>query len=109
MGEIAEFTKKILKFRDDRNWKKFHNGKDLALCLGAEAGELLEVFLWKKDTEIDKQALQDELADVMYCALLLAYTYKLNVKDIMDAKMKKNELKYPASKAKNSSKKYNKL
>src|SRR6185312_1843728 len=101
MGEFADVTKKIVKFRDDRNWAQFHNGKDLAICLSVEAAELLEVFLWKKDKEIDIEHLKDELADVMNCALLLAEKYKLNVKDIMLAKLKKNELKYPVAKAKN--------
>jgi len=109
MGEFADVTKKIVKFRDDRNWAQFHNGKDLAICLSVEAAELLEVFLWKKDKEIDIEHLKDELADVMNCALLLAEKYKLNVKDIMLAKLKKNELKYPVAKAKNSKKKYNEI
>ena len=107
MGEFADVTRKIVKFRDDRNWAQFHNGKDLAVCLSVEAAELLEVFLWKKDKEIDVEHLKDELADVMNCALLLAEKYKLNVKDIMLAKLKKNELKYPVAKARNSKKKYN--
>lgn len=109
MGEIAELTKQIVKFRDDRNWEQFHTGKDLAICLDVEAAELLEVFLWKKDKEIDVEHLKDELADVMYCALLLAHKYKFDVKKIMEAKLKKNAVKYPVKKAKNSKKKYSEL
>jgi NTP pyrophosphatase (non-canonical NTP hydrolase) len=109
MGEIAELTKNIVKFRDDRNWAQFHNGKDLAICLSVEASELLELFLWKKDEEVNIENLKDELADVMNCALLLAEKYKLNVKEIMTAKLKKNAIKYPVEKAKNSKKKYNEL
>ena len=109
MSEIAELTKQIVKFRDDRNWSQFHTGKDLAICLDVEAAELLEVFLWKTDKEIDVEHLKDELADVMNCALLLAHKYKLNVKDIMLAKLKKNAIKYPVKTAKDSKKKYSDL
>lgn len=109
MGEISELTKNIVKFRDERNWEQFHTGKDLAICLDVEAAELLELFLWKTDDEVDMECLKDELADVLNCALLLAHKYKLNVKEIMQNKIKKNALKYPIQKSKNSKRKYTEL
>jgi NTP pyrophosphatase (non-canonical NTP hydrolase) len=109
MTEIEELTKKIIKFRDERNWEQFHTGKDLAICLNVEAAELLELFLWKSDEEVDITNLKDELADVLNSAFLLAHRYNLNIKDIICSKLKKNATKYPIKKAKDSKKKYNEL
>ena len=41
-----ETIDKVLKFRDDRDWKQFHNPKDLAISISLEAAELLETFQW---------------------------------------------------------------
>jgi NTP pyrophosphatase (non-canonical NTP hydrolase) len=73
MSEIQTITQAILQFRDERDWAQFHNGKDLAALLNVEAGDLLELFLWKKPEEApDMPKLRDELADVLYAAFLLA-------------------------------------
>lgn len=109
MSDIKELTNEILKFRDQRDWAQFHNGKDLAISLNVEASELLELFLWKKDNEVNLDKLKDELADVFYSAFLLANTYNIEVKDIVIEKLRKNELKYPIDKSKGSNKKYNEL
>ena len=109
MGEIKELTKKILEFRDERNWAQFHTGKDLAMCLNVEAGELLELFLWKKDEEVNTDKLKAELADVFYSALLLAHQYNLDVNDIVVNKIKSNAEKYPVEKFKDSNKKYDQM
>ena len=71
----AETIKRILAFRDDRNWKQFHNPKDLAISISLEAAELLECFQWSgADTEVraKKAAMTEELSDVVIYALLLA-------------------------------------
>ena len=107
MNEIKEITEKIIEFRDKRNWKQFHNSKDLALALSIEAAELNEVFLWKKHEEADVERIKEELADVLTFALLLANNYKLNVKKIIEKKFIINNKKYPVTKSKNSAKKYN--
>lgn len=109
MGEIAELTKKILAFRDARDWAQFHTGKDLAICMNVESSELLELFLWKKSEEVDTNKLKEELADVFYSALLLAHQYNLDVNDIVMDKLKRNEEKYPVDKSKGSNKKYDQL
>ena len=65
----------ILQFRDQRNWKQFHNPKDLAISLSLEASELLECFQWSgSDTEVlqKKEAMKEELSDVVIYALLMA-------------------------------------
>tara|TARA_R110002072_G_scaffold301164_3_gene480291 strand:- start:74045 stop:74365 length:321 start_codon:yes stop_codon:yes gene_type:complete len=106
MNEIIDALK---KFRDERDWQQFHNPKDLSLALSIEAGELLEAFLWKQPEEADKQKIREELADVFAFAFLLADACDLDVKDIVLAKIKQNEEKYPVSKAKGTARKYNEL
>ena len=107
--EIRSLIAAIRKFRDERDWAQFHDGKNLALCLGVEAGELLEVVLWKGPEEIDRDRLQDELADVFYSAFLLADTYGLDVGKIVRGKLRKNAKKYPVAKSRGSRKKYDEL
>jgi NTP pyrophosphatase (non-canonical NTP hydrolase) len=106
MNEIIDALK---KFRDERDWQQFHNPKDLSLALSIEAGELLEAFLWKQPEEADQQKIKEELADVFAFAFLLADACELDVKDIVLAKIRKNEEKYPVSKAKGTATKYNEL
>jgi NTP pyrophosphatase (non-canonical NTP hydrolase) len=108
-SEIARILADIKKFRDARDWKQYHDPKNLALCLSVEAAELLEVFLWKSHEEIDPARHAEELADVFYAAFLLSDTYGLDVGKIIRAKLKKNAAKYPVAKAKGSRKKYDEL
>jgi NTP pyrophosphatase (non-canonical NTP hydrolase) len=108
-SEIRSITDAILEFRDARDWGKFHDPKNLAICLNVEAGELLEVFLWKNGDEIDSDSLKEELADVFYSAFLLADKFGWDVGAIVRDKLRKNAKKYPVSKAKGSRKKYTEL
>ena len=107
--EIRSITDAILKFRDARDWEKFHDPKNLAICLNVEAAELLEVFLWKNGDEIDVESLKEELADVFYSAFLLADKFGWDVGAIVREKLRKNAKKYPVRKAKGSRKKYTEL
>ena len=109
MKEIADISNALLQFRNERDWEQFHNPKDLALAINVEAGELLELFLWKdaKDANIEK--VKEELADVFAFAFLLAEKYNLDVKEIVLEKIKKNAEKYPVEKAKGKATKYNEL
>lgn len=110
MSEIKDLTNKILEFRDKRDWSKYHKPKDLAMCLSIEASELLELFLWKSEKDkVEIKLLKEELADILYSALLLAKYYDLDVKKIILEKLKKNNIKYPVKKAKGKNNKYNKL
>jgi NTP pyrophosphatase (non-canonical NTP hydrolase) len=108
-AEIEEITDRLIKFRDERNWEQFHNSKDLALALSIEAAELNELFLWKKAEDVNVEKLREELADVLIFAFLLARKHNLNIKDIMMNKIRANEAKYPAEKAKDTAKKYSEL
>ena len=48
---LAELKDLVTRFRDDRDWKQFHNPKDLANAIAIEAAKLLEIFLWKDPDE----------------------------------------------------------
>ncbi len=113
--KIKQITEKIKKFRDERDWGKFHNPKEEAIDLIVEAGEVLEHFQWRNGKELDeyikthKQEISDELADVFYCLLQLVDTLKIDLEKAFDSKMKQNEKKYPIDKAKGKPTKYNEL
>jgi NTP pyrophosphatase (non-canonical NTP hydrolase) len=115
MSQIKSLTAKIKEFRDARDWKQFHNHKDLALSLVLEASEVLEHFQWKSPQEVEehgknnKEELADELADVAMYLFELADNLKIDLPKAMLNKMKKNALKYPVNKAKGRHTKYNKL
>src|SRR3989338_1893059 len=115
MKKIEELTKRIIAFRDARDWKQFHNPKDLALSLVLEAAEVMEHFQWKNKEEMEKyvetnrEEIGEELADVLYWVLLMSHDLNLDVLDALERKMKKNEEKYPEDKAKGKHAKYNKL
>ena len=115
MKSIKELTDRIISFRDAREWKQFHNPKDVALSLVLEAGEVMEHFQWKNKEEIEKYIVEakedigDELADVLYWVLLMSHDLKIDVLDALEKKLKKNEAKYPVEKAKGKHTKYTKL
>lgn len=107
-----ETIDKILKFRDERDWKQFHNPKDLAISISLEAAELLEVFQWSGsdvscDTKIDK--IKEELADVVNYCVLMADACGLDLDEIVQKKIAVNNEKYPVDKAKGKSDKYSDL
>lgn len=102
----------VLKFRDDRDWKQFHNPKDLAISISLEAAELLEVFQWSaEDVECtDKiHKIREELADVVNYCILMADACGLDLDEIVRKKVKLNNEKYPVEKAFGSKEKYTEL
>lgn len=107
-----ETIRRVLKFRDDRDWRQFHTPKDLAISLSLECAELLELFQWSgADLECrDKlPAMREELADVAACCILLADACGLELDEIINEKMTKNEAKYPVEKAWGRAEKYTQL
>lgn len=109
MTDIQTITQKLIEFRNERDWEQFHNPKDLAIAINIEAGELLELFLWKNPEDAKIEKVKEELADVLAFAFLLADKYGLDVKQIVLDKIKLNGEKYPVHKAKGTAKKYNEL
>lgn len=103
---------KINKFRDDRDWRKFHNEKDLAISISLEASELLELFQWKESKDVTSKSLKrikEELADVFIYSIMLADNLNLEIEKIIDEKLEKNARKYPVEISKGSNKKYTEL
>lgn len=115
MSDIKDMQKRIVAFRDARDWKQFHNPKDMALSLLLEAAEVLEHFQWKNTEEMEKHLkdnkadVAEELADVLYWVLLMAHDFDVDVTKEFERKMTENEKKYPTAKAKGSHKKYSEL
>ncbi len=115
MNEIKTLTEKIKQFRDERDWKQFHNHKDLALSLVLEAAEVLEHFQWKKPEEVEahtkvcKKEIADELADVAMYLFELADNLGIELPEAIEVKLAKNAQKYPVDKAKGKHIKYDKL
>ena len=103
-----ETIDRIRKFTADRDWEQYHTPANLAKSISIEANELLECFQWS-DTDFDLEHVKEELADVMvYCRNMLD-SLGLDEDEIIQAKMAKNEEKYPVEKAEGSAAKYDQL
>jgi len=115
MKTVKDLTKRIIDFRDARDWKQFHNPKDVSLSLVLEASEVMEHFQWKNKEEIEsyietnKDDVGEELADVLYWVLLMSYDLKIDILKALETKILKNESRYPVDKAKGKHTKYDKL
>jgi len=112
---IRQMVEPLLRFRDARDWKKFHNPKDQALSLVLEAAELLELMQWRNGPELqehltaNKDRLAEELADVLGWVLLLAHDQQIDLAAALQRKIQINEQKYPVEKAKGVATKYTEL
>jgi len=115
MDKIDFLTKKVIEFRDAREWKQFHNPKDIAVSLALEASEVLEHFQWRNGQDLEeyikshKSHLADELADVLYWILLMSHDLDIDIADALEQKLIKNAEKYTIEKAKGSYAKYDQL
>ena len=113
----ATLTRRLIDFRDARDWRQFHSLKDLLLSLNLEAAELLELAQWKGEEEFEaaathaplKQRLEEECADVFLYLLLIAERAGIDLLAAADAKIDRNEEKYPVEKAKGTARKYSRL
>ncbi|MDK3705252.1 nucleotide pyrophosphohydrolase, partial [Staphylococcus pseudintermedius] len=93
MSETKEILKAINQFRDERNWRQFHNEKDLSLSISLEAAELLELFQWKTSEEVvdsQQERLAEELADVLIYSYMLADNLDFDINEIIRKKLEKN-------------------
>jgi NTP pyrophosphatase (non-canonical NTP hydrolase) len=102
---MRELIDKVIKFRDERNWKQFHTPENLSKSIVLEAAELLENFQWNNDYKLEK--VKEELADIFIYSILLADQLNVNIVEIANEKLEKNKEKYPVHKSYGSSKKYN--
>ena len=108
-SDFQEIIEKLRLFNHERDWEQFHDAKNLALSISIEASELNECFLWKNTDEADRVKVEEELADVFLCAIMLADKYGMDIKEICLKKIKKNAQKYPVEKAKGKATKYDEL
>ena len=107
-----ETIRRVIQFRDDREWRQFHTPKDLAISLSLEAVELLEIFQWSgADLECRDNLgrIREELADVLSYCVLMADVCGLDLDEILNAKVDQNAAKYPVEKARGSAAKYTEL
>ncbi|MCE5247839.1 nucleotide pyrophosphohydrolase [bacterium] len=112
---LDDLTRRIVAFRDARDWKRFHSPKNLAASISIEAGELLELFQWSSDATVAadlaarKPDVERELADVLIYCLLLAHDAGIDPEEAIARKLEENAAKYPAEKARGSRAKYTEL
>lgn len=112
---ISSLTSRIQAFVDAREWRQFHNPKDLSIAIAAEAGELMQHFVWQQPDQIDarleqkRDEIASEVADVAILLFEFADNLGLNLGDVMAQKMANNDLRYPVDKAKGNNLKYSEL
>jgi NTP pyrophosphatase (non-canonical NTP hydrolase) len=116
-SQLEKLSELVDNFCEERDWKQFHNIKDLAMGLSIEASELLQIFLWKDSKEVEalldtpnkREDIEDEVADVLFFLLRIAHLNNIDLQMALEKKIVKNELKYPVSQFKGSNKKYNEI
>ncbi len=113
---VHELKEKVKQFCEVRDWDQFHNAKELAIGIASEAGELLDIFRFKSNEEIDQLFSTDkrsqivgELSDVFYGVLRLAQKYDIDLTTELISKLDQNDKKYPVEKSKGSNKKYDEI
>lgn len=112
---ISELTCRIRSFVAAREWEQFHNPKDMAVAIAAEAGELLQHFVWQQPDQVERRAderrdeIASEIADVGILLFEMADLLGMNLGEVMEAKIARNEQRYPADKARGNNLKYNEL
>jgi dCTP diphosphatase len=112
---ISELTSQIQTFVDARDWRKFHNAKDLAVAIAAEAGELMQHFVWQQDDQIEKrlennrEEIASEIADVAILLFEFADNLGMNLGEVMQAKIARNDIRYPVEKSRGNNLKYSEL
>lgn len=112
---ISDLTARIQTFVDAREWRQFHNPKDLAVAIAAEAGELMQHFVWQQADQIDERLkrnrdeIASEIADVGILLFEFADNLGLSLGEVMAEKMARNEERYPVEKSKGNNLKYSEL
>jgi NTP pyrophosphatase (non-canonical NTP hydrolase) len=109
---LEDLTRRIVEFRDERDWKQYHSPRNLAASISIEAAELLEVFQWSSDETIAddvekrRSEIEEEIADVLIYTLLLAHDTGIDLEATITKKLAANEAKYPTDRARGSRAKY---
>lgn len=114
---LKDLIEKIKIFCEERDWNQFHNPKDLAIGISTESGELLDIFRFQKEDQIEelfkdkkkREHIEEELADVLFFVLRFAQMNDIDLNHALETKIKKNAEKYPIQLSKGTNKKYNEL
>lgn len=112
---ISELTAQIQTFVDARDWRRFHNAKDLAVAIAAEAGELMQHFVWQQEDQIEKrleknrEEIASEIADVAILLFEFADNLGMDLGEVMQAKIARNDVRYPVEKSRGNNLKYSEL
>jgi dCTP diphosphatase len=112
---ISDLTSRIRDFVAAREWQQYHNPKDMAVAIAAEAGELLQHFVWQQPDQVERRAVErkdeiaSEIADVGILLFEMADLLGLDLGGVMEAKIARNEQRYPADKSRGNNLKYNEL
>ncbi len=112
---IAALTAQIQDFVDAREWRKFHNAKDLSVAIAAEAGELMQHFVWQQEDQVAQRVekrrdeIASEIADVAILLFELADNLGMKLGDVMEAKIANNDIRYPVEKSRGNNLKYSEL
>jgi dCTP diphosphatase len=112
---IRELTARIQSFVDAREWRRYHNPKDLSVAIAAEAGELMQHFVWQQDAQIvervaaRREEIASEIADVGILLFELADNLGFRLGEIMEQKIARNEIRYPVEKSRGNNLKYSEL
>ncbi len=112
---IKELTRRVLEFSTAREWDAYHNPKDLAVAVAAEAGELMQHFVWQQGEQIERRVAERrdeiaaEMADVAILLMEMAERCGIDLADAVRAKIELNEGRYPVEKSRGNNLKYNQL
>lgn len=97
---LCELKDVLARFNAERGWGRFHTPMHLAMALSVEAGELLELFLWKREDEVpDRERLAEEMADVLICLTNLSNRLDLDLMAAVERKIGRNAQRYPVAEA----------
>jgi len=106
--DLEQLKEKVKKFNLERDWDKYHNPKDLLVALVSEVGELAECYRWLDKDELSKihadpvkkKKVEEEIADIIMYLLILAYKTDIDIAKAIEAKLEKNQKRYPVEKIK---------
>lgn len=113
--DLEDLTRRLIEFRDERDWRQFHSLKNLIMSAAMESAEIMELTQWKDDEAVERAAqgdtafraaLAEECADVFLYLLLICERAGIDLTEAAAAKIDLNARKYPVEKAKGNAKKY---
>ncbi len=102
----------LIAFRRERDWEQFHTVRNLSSALCVEAAELLDLFRWARDAEINtiveqqRSEIESEVADVAILLNYLCHDLNISLEDVIRKKLERNREKYPVDSSRGNATKY---